>query len=54
MRGHGAHMWLCGAMVVAALIIVLATGNSVAFLPVVGCMLMMAVMMRMMGGHGRS
>jgi hypothetical protein len=56
MRGHGAHMWMCGAMVVGALIIVLATGNALAFLPVIGCVLMMVVMMQMMGGmggHGR-
>ena len=41
-------MWMCGAMVVAALVVVLATGNAVAFLPVVGCVLMM----QMMGGRG--
>ena len=49
-------MWMCGAMVVGALIIVLATGNTLAFLPVIGCVLMMVVMMQMMvrmGGHGR-
>jgi hypothetical protein len=49
-------MWMCGAMVVGALLIVLATGNALAFLPVVGCVLMMVVMMQMMrgmGGHGR-
>ena len=49
-------MWMCGAMVVGALIIVLATGSAVAFLPVIGCVLMMGVMMAMMGGmggHGR-
>ena len=52
MRGHGAHMWMCGAMVVAALAIVLFTGNPLAFLPVIGCVLMMVVMMQMMGGMG--
>jgi hypothetical protein len=49
-------MWMCGAMVVGALIIVVATGNASAFLPVIGCVLMMVVMMQMMagmGGHGR-
>lgn len=45
-------MWMCGAMVVVALAIVLATGNAFAFLPVIGCVLMMAVMMLMMGGMG--
>ena len=52
MRGHGTHMWMCGAMVVGALLIVLTTGNALAFLPVIGCVLMMVVMMRMMGGMG--
>ena len=37
---------------VAALIAVLATGNVFAFLPVIGCVLMMVVMMQMMGGMG--
>ena len=45
-------MWMCGAMVVVALIVVLATGNIAAFLPVIGCVLMMVVMMQMMGGMG--
>jgi hypothetical protein len=55
MRGHGAHMWMCLAMVVGALVIVLATGSALALLPVIGCVLMMVVMMQMMGGmvgHG--
>jgi hypothetical protein len=46
-------MWMCGAMVVGALVIVLITGNALAFLPVIGCVLMMVVMMQMMmGGTG--
>jgi hypothetical protein len=45
-------MWMCGAMIVGALIIGLATGNALAFLPVLGCVLMMVVMMQMMGGMG--
>jgi hypothetical protein len=45
-------MWMCGAMVVLALVIVLATGSAFAFLPVIGCVLMMVVMMQMMGGMG--
>jgi hypothetical protein len=45
-------MWMCGAMVVGALIVVLVTGSGFAFLPVVGCVLMMLVMMWMMGGMG--
>ena len=52
MRGHGTHMWMCGAMVVGALIVVLSTGNAFAFIPVMGCVLMMLVMMQMMGGMG--
>jgi hypothetical protein len=52
MREHGAHTWMCGAMVVFALIVVLATGTGFAFLPVIGCVLMMVVMMQMMGGMG--
>ena len=50
-------MWMCGAMIVVALIVVLSTGNAVAFLPVIGCVLMMVVMMQMMmvgmGRHDR-
>jgi len=46
-------MWMCGAMILGAVVIVLATGNPLAFLPVVGCILMMVVMMQMMGGMGR-
>jgi hypothetical protein len=53
MRGHGAQMWMCGAMAVGALIIVLATGSALAFFPVIGCVLTMVVMMQMMGGMGR-
>ena len=30
MRGHGAHMWMCGAMILGAAVIVLATGNTLA------------------------
>jgi hypothetical protein len=52
MRGHGAHMWMCGAMVLGALAVVLFTGNAFAFVPVIGCVLMMVVMMQMMGGMG--
>jgi len=45
-------MWMCGAMVVAAVAIVLFTGNPLAFLPIIGCVLMMVVMMQLMGGMG--
>ena len=54
MRGHGAHMWMCAAMVVVALVVVLATGSALYILPAVGCVLMMGAMMwMMMGGMGR-
>ena len=47
---HVAHMWMCGAMVLAALVVVLFTGKAAALLPAIGCMLVMVVMMQMMGG----
>jgi hypothetical protein len=50
-------MWVCGAMVVVALVVVATSGNALAFLPVVGCVLMMVVMMQLMmrgmGGRDR-
>jgi hypothetical protein len=49
---HASHMWMCGAMVLAAVVIVAATGNAVAFLPAIACVLMMVMMMSVMGGHG--
>jgi hypothetical protein len=47
---HAAHMWICGAMVLAALVVVVITGKAAALLPALGCVAMMIVMMRMMGG----
>jgi hypothetical protein len=52
MRGHGMHMWMCGAMVLVALVVVLATGTAYFLLPVIGCVVMMGAMMLMMGGIG--
>ncbi len=52
MRGHGIHMWMCGAMVLMALVVVLATGSAYFLLPVAGCVLMMGAMMFMMRGMG--
>lgn len=49
-------MWMCAAMILVAVIVGLATGSAFAFLPIIGCVLMMAAMMYMMarmGGHGR-
>ena len=55
MRGHGAHIWMCAAMVVVALVAVLATGSGAYILPALGCTLMMGAMMWMMmvGVRGR-
>ncbi len=53
MRGHGTLMSMCGAVVVVALVVVLATRSAFPLLPVVGCVLMMGAMMLMMGGMGR-
>jgi hypothetical protein len=50
MRGHGMLMWMCGAVVLVALVVVLATGSAFPFLLVIGCVLMMGAMMVMMGG----
>ena len=49
MRGHGAHIWMC-----VAVVLVLATGSGAWFvLPALGCALMMGAMMwMMMGGMG--
>lgn len=55
--GHGGHGWMmalmCAPMLIIAMVLV-ATGTAGAGSIVValGCMLMMAVMMRGMGGHG--
>lgn len=45
-------MWMCGAMVLVALVVVLATGSAYPFLLVIGCVVMMGAMMFMMGGMG--
>ena len=50
MRGHGMLMWMCGAVVLVALVVVLSTGSAFPFLLVIGCVLMMGAMMVMMGG----
>jgi hypothetical protein len=45
-------MWMCGAMVLGALVVVLATGSAFFLLPVIGCVVMIGAMMYMMGGMG--
>lgn len=53
MRGHGAHVWMCAAVIVVAFVLVLATGSGGWLLLPLGCLLMMGVMMwMMMGGMG--
>jgi hypothetical protein len=52
MRGHEAHVWMCGAMVLGALALVLFTGNAFALPPVIGSVLMIVVMTQMLGGMG--
>ena len=41
-------MWMCVAIVIAALVALLATGNALYVVPVTGCVLMMGAMMWMM------
>ena len=48
---HASHMWLCGAMIIGAGVLAIVTGTVAVLLPAAGCVLMMLVMMRMMGGH---
>lgn len=52
MLKHASHMWMCGAMVAFALIVLAVSGNPAALVPALGCVLMMVAMMAMMGGHG--
>ncbi len=52
MRGHGVHMWLCAVMIAGVGLIALISGSALALVPVVGCVVMMAAMMLMMGGTG--
>lgn len=52
MRGHASHMWMCGAMIAGALVVVAVTGSTAVLLPAAGCVLMMLVMMQAMGPTG--
>lgn len=55
MRRHGTHLWMCGAMAVVAVLLLVFTGSASAFLPLVLCMAMMGAMMAVMtrGADGR-
>jgi hypothetical protein len=51
------HMLVCLALVLAGVVLVAAGASAVAFIPAVGCALMMGAMVWMMmrgGGHGGS
>jgi hypothetical protein len=53
MRGHLKHLAMCSPMLIVAVILVIGGVGVAALLPVVGCMLMMWVMMRVMPhSHG--
>ena len=58
MTKHASHMWICGAMIAFALVVLVVSGNPVVLIPAIGCVLMMGGMMfmmvRMAGGGGRS
>ena len=43
-------MWICAVMIVGALALALFSSGVLALAPLIGCVLMMVVMMRMMGG----
>ena len=53
MHGHSVYMWMCGAIVLVGLVVVVATGTAFVILPVIGCVLMMGGMLFMMGRMGR-
>ena len=55
MKGHLTHMVMCAPMLVIAIVLIIGGAGALAVLvPVLGCVLMMAVMMRLMGGHGHA
>ncbi len=45
------HMWLCGAFVALAIVLVVAGAGALAFLPALGCAAMMIMMVWMMVRH---
>jgi hypothetical protein len=53
---HWHHMAICAGLVAVAVVLVTAGAGAFAFVPALGCMLMMGMMVWMMvrpGGHGR-
>ena len=55
MKRHLTHMAMCAPMLVIAIVLIIGGAGALAVLvPVLGCVLMMAVMMRLMGGHGHA
>ena len=53
MKGHRMHVLMCAPMVVVAAVLLFGGAGVASLIPLIGCMLMMAVMMSFMGGgHG--
>jgi hypothetical protein len=53
MKGHLKHLLMCSPMILVGFILIAGGANVlVAFLPVLGCVAMMWMMMRMAGGMG--
>lgn len=53
MNGHLKHLLMCSPMILVGIILLAGGANVlVAFLPVLGCVVMMWMMMRMMAGTG--
>jgi hypothetical protein len=53
MRGHLMHVLMCAPMIVVAAVLLFGGAGVASLVPLVGCMLMMAAMMSLMGGgHG--
>ena len=53
MKGHLKHLLMCSPMILVGIVLLAGGANVlVAFLPVLGCVLMMWMMMRMMADMG--
>ena len=46
------HMWLCGAFIAVAIVVVAVGGSALILIPALACMGMMGAMMRMGSGSG--